>query len=88
MMQVREAIALFFDVPAGKIHACDELRRDYDFESFEPGFVSVVVRVVLDVRRVTPGRCVIRTRELNDFSDLVDEVQRVLDSLAGSPDVA
>ena len=77
--QIRQAVSVFFDVPAAKIHPTDDLRRDLRCDKLEPSLHSFVVYHVLNARSIAPQSFVFHTIALNGFGDLVKEIQRVLD---------
>jgi hypothetical protein len=77
--QTRRAVADFFDVPVQKIHPTDNLRQDFKFAVFEPGFHSFVLVHVFKARGVQPKPFGFRTSHLATIGDLANEIQRVLD---------
>jgi hypothetical protein len=82
-IQVRRAIAAYFQVPSEKIFPSDELRRDYQYDLLGPGFELYVVE------HVTTARCiesrdfvVLRSRDVKNVRDLCAEVQQIIDGFA------
>jgi len=79
VVQTRQAVAAFFNVPVQKIHSKDNLRKDLGFESLEPGFHSFVAFHVLAARKVQTQSFLFNTGGLVDIGDLANEIQRLLD---------
>lgn len=82
LIQTRDAVAAFFDVPPVKIHPTDQLQRDLHFKTLEPAFHFAVVYHVLQRRNVAPGPFSFRTDHLRDLRDLANEIHVVLTDLA------
>jgi hypothetical protein len=81
LMQIRQAIAEFFDVSIGKIHPTDTLRSAFRFDALEPTIHSYIVFHVLDARSLGMQSFTFNSSVLNGIGDLAKEVQRVFDGI-------
>lgn len=82
-IQVRSAIAAYFQVPPEKILPTDDLRRDYRYDVLGPSFEQFVVAHVCAARGIDPvGFFVFRSAEIKDATDLCAETQRIIDGFA------
>lgn len=86
LLQLRSAIAEFFNVPPARIHASDDLRQDYLFDKIEPGFHFFIMHHMIKAReiRYSPTKIVVfHSNNLQGIRDLAGEIQRILEDLAG-----
>lgn len=86
LVQVRNAVAAFFGVPAELIHPQGDLRKELSLDTIEPEFHSLVVFHVLAARDFDLGdseRVSFRFDSgcLSNLGDLCAEIQRVIDHL-------
>ena len=77
----REGIAKFFDVPAGAIHASDQLEADLRFSSLEPAFHTCVTCFVLERRGAIEAPFTFRNSRVSDVGTLAAEIDRILKRL-------
>ena len=82
LLEVRKAVAEFFEVPENKIHSNDDLRGDLAFDSLEPSFHFFVICRVLQFRQVVPSGFAFCGKQLANVGDLAKEVERILRDLA------
>lgn len=75
---VRAAVAEFFMVPVEKIRPDDLLEHDYQFQRVMPDFQVFVVSRVLREYHLSPAVYRFESRNLADFTDLVNEVGRII----------
>ena len=75
---VRAAVAEFFMVPVEKIRPDDSLEHDYQFQRVMPDFQVFVVSRVLREYHLSPAVYRFESRNLADFTDLVNEVGRII----------
>ena len=75
---VRAAVAEFFMVPVEKIRPDDLLEHDYQFQRVMPDFQVFVVSRVLREYHLSPAVYRFGSRNLADFTDLVNEVGRII----------
>jgi hypothetical protein len=79
LAQIRQALSQFFDVPAEKIYATDNLNKDLRFSTFEPAIHCYVVYHILNAHDMAHQAFKFNTADLSDIADLAQEIQRVLD---------
>ena len=80
LLQTRQAIAEFFDVPEAKIDPTDKLREELQFKTLELQLFEVVVPRVLAMNEVECEDPPFRTSNLVTIGDLADTVQGLLES--------
>jgi hypothetical protein len=79
ILDVRSAIAAFFQVPLTKIHPTDNLVNDLAIQALAPSFPSFVADRVLAARHIVSSpRRVVRLPSSEEFGEFVHEVQRIL----------
>jgi hypothetical protein len=84
LAQTRNAIGLFFDVPASRIHPTDDLRRDLSFGALEPQCHGFVISHVLSIRNVASPDFMFKTQDLRSIGQFAGEIQRILDRCDGT----
>ena len=75
---VRAAVAEFFMVPVEKIRPDDLLEHDYQFQRVMPDFQVFIVSRVLREYHLSPAGYRFDSRNLANFTDLVNEVGRII----------
>jgi hypothetical protein len=75
---VRAAVAEFFMVPVEKIRPDDSLEHDYQFQRVMPDFQVFIVSRVLREYHLSPAVYRFDSRNLANFTDLVNEVGRII----------
>ena len=81
--QIRQVIADFFHVPATKVHPGDNPRGHLQCDILEPSFHTFITYHTFYARKVVanPGRIItFNSSALNSLKDLINELQRILDS--------
>lgn len=78
ILQTRQAISEFFDVPIATIHPSVDLRNDLAWESLSPGLMVFVTQRVFSSFRFTSQYLAIETEEQNSLGDLCEELRRIL----------
>lgn len=76
IVQTREAVAHFFDVPAQKVRLTDTLRGDLRSDLFEQDLQFFAMRHVLNARHVTCRGWRFPTVDSDDVRGLAGEMQR------------
>jgi hypothetical protein len=77
VLDIRQAVADFFDVPPAKIYGSDTLAT-YQYSTFEPGFHTFVIGRVLAKRNRNIGFFCFPEKPVKDLRDFVREIQRVV----------
>jgi hypothetical protein len=75
---VRAAVAEFFMVPVEKIRPDDSLELDYQFQRVMTDFQVFIVSRVLREYHLSPAVYRFDSRNLANFTDLVNEVGRII----------
>ncbi len=78
-LEIRRAIAAFFDVPPEKIHARDKLEADYQFQEFEPALHDAIIVQILPPEETEIGPYSFNTFESMDLGDFTDETMRAME---------
>jgi hypothetical protein len=78
-LQVREAIAKFYQVPASKIHPDDDLAADLGFYMFDIVITHYVFCHVLAANRLEDRRFSMSIENLHRLPDLTNEIRRFFD---------
>jgi hypothetical protein len=78
VLQIRNAIAKFFNVPAEKIHPTDDFRNTYHFKVFEPGICFFIVHEIFSVRKIHPRPFTFESQQITDIQSLAAEIRRIL----------
>jgi len=79
LLELREAIAQFFDVPACKISWNVDLISDLHVDQLEPTFQFAVVRPAITSRQKEPQSFGFSTTNLHSIDELVTAIREVLD---------
>ncbi|MEQ8634127.1 hypothetical protein [Gimesia maris] len=79
LLELREAIAQFFDVPACKISRNVDLISDLHVDQLEPSFQFAVVRPAIISRQKEPQSFGFSTTSLHTLDELVKAIHEVLD---------
>ncbi|HAW29828.1 MAG TPA: hypothetical protein DCY03_17175 [Planctomycetaceae bacterium] len=83
LLELREAIAQFFDVPVCKIARDVDLISDLHVEQLEPTFQFAVVRPAIISRQKEPQSFGFSTTSLHSIDELVQALHEVLDQNSG-----
>ena len=83
LLELREAIAQFFDVPVCKIVRGVDLINDLHVDQLEPTFQFAVVRPAIASRQKEPQSFGFSTTGLHTIDELVKAIHEVLDHGAG-----
>jgi hypothetical protein len=78
LLDIRCALADFFDVPPAKIHPGGDLCHEYQYRLFEPGLHAFAVVRVLTKRHRDVGSFVFTDRGMKTVGDLAKEISRIL----------
>lgn len=84
LLELREAIAQFFDVPACKVARDVDLISDLYVDQLEPTFQFAVVRPAITSRQKEPQPFGFSTTNLHSIDELVTAIREVLDQNSGS----
>ncbi len=84
VMQVRNAVAEFFDVEVAKILSTDDLRRDYQYALGWGVEVAVIESVCAERGLQVPPFYLIRDSEVTNVATLTEKMKRILDDIASS----
>ncbi|QDT93807.1 hypothetical protein [Gimesia algae] len=79
LLELREAIAQFFDVPACKVARDVDLISDLHVDQLEPSFQFAVVRPAIASRQKEPQSFGFSTTSLHTLDELVTAIREVLD---------
>jgi hypothetical protein len=80
-LQVRQAIAEFFAVPAAKIHPTVQFREELECEVVGLSFNSFVVYRAMQLRGVSPQHCVVfQHASTESLSEFIGKVARWMDA--------
>ncbi|WP_417386278.1 hypothetical protein [Gimesia sp.] len=83
LLELREAIAQFFDVPVFKVARDVDLISDLHVEQLEPTFQFAVVRPAITSRQKEPQPFGFSTTSLRTIDELVKAIHEVLDQNSG-----
>ena len=78
LVQTRQAVARFFDVPAEKIYATDDLRKDLKIDTVEPMLHMFITGQLAKARNLPQRPVAFNTARLIDLGDLAAEVRRFI----------
>lgn len=85
LLQTRDAVAAFFEVPPTRIHARDQFETDFESKSLGPTLPMSAVHHVLARRGVKLGSFSL-TDDIGDLGDLAARIQGILDGLESQDD--
>jgi hypothetical protein len=77
VLDVRQAIADFFGVPASKIHP-DASLDEFRYPKFEPRLHMYVIGQVLTKRKRDTGSFSFPEQPMKDIQDFIKEIHRIL----------
>jgi hypothetical protein len=85
LIDVREALARFFDVPSLKIHTGDNLRDDYKYNVLEPSLHMFAIARILRKRGREIGSFRFPECPISSVGDFANEISRLVKASRPTP---